>query len=236
MLAGLFVVYKFFGLASTAAPGELLERGRRHCAQRWDALQLSRGTEFHLDYYCFRYPHCSRTPFLPRHPPTDIPLSPAALVVAPPLSFSPPLFSAFSHAWLIAWHSSQCALLHCIKRSFHCAQSPRVASTPECKVGGGGVSGGEGSRAPYVARLLEAGLRVPPEQLQVGTGQEGWTLGAALLEGTRANLGTQVWALACCACERAGTLQSANAWHGLTAVGPMQGRGGWGRNCLQGSC
>lgn len=54
MLAGLFVVYKFFGLASTAVPGDLMERGRRHCAQRWDALQLSRGTEFHLDYYCFR--------------------------------------------------------------------------------------------------------------------------------------------------------------------------------------
>eukprot|EP00884_Botryococcus_braunii_P022473 jgi/Botrbrau1/890/Bobra.0167s0013.1 len=42
-VTGFFVVYKFFGLTSTAGPRELEEQGRRHCSQHWDALQVTGG-------------------------------------------------------------------------------------------------------------------------------------------------------------------------------------------------
>lgn len=40
-------------------------------------------------------------------------------------------------------------------------------------------------RAPYIAVLVRQGLLLNDEQLQIGGGEVGWTLGAALAEGYR---------------------------------------------------
>lgn len=37
--------------------------------------------------------------------------------------------------------------------------------------------------------LFREGLSVPEERLRIGSGQEGWTLGAALAEGGRVGIG-----------------------------------------------
>ncbi|KAK9807631.1 hypothetical protein WJX72_004780 [[Myrmecia] bisecta] len=44
-------------------------------------------------------------------------------------------------------------------------------------------------RVPYVTKLLREGLGVPESQIQIGSGREGWTLGAALAEGSRVGVG-----------------------------------------------
>lgn len=40
-------------------------------------------------------------------------------------------------------------------------------------------------RVPYVLQLLTQGLGLPESQVTVGSGKEGWTLGAALAEGSK---------------------------------------------------
>ena len=41
-------------------------------------------------------------------------------------------------------------------------------------------------RVPYIIQLLTEGLGLPEAQVTVGSGREGWTLGAALAEGPKA--------------------------------------------------
>lgn len=41
-------------------------------------------------------------------------------------------------------------------------------------------------RVPYVIKLLREGLGVPEDQVRVGSGQEAWTLGMAIAEGSSA--------------------------------------------------
>lgn len=41
-------------------------------------------------------------------------------------------------------------------------------------------------RVPYIIQLLTEGLGLPEAQVTVGSGREGWTLGAALAEGSKA--------------------------------------------------
>ena len=38
---------------------------------------------------------------------------------------------------------------------------------------------------PYVIQLLREGLGLDESQVQIGSGKEGWTLGAALAEGSK---------------------------------------------------
>ena len=47
-------------------------------------------------------------------------------------------------------------------------------------------------RVPYIMSLLQEGLSIAEEKLQVGNGREGWTLGAALAEGGRVGIGRPV--------------------------------------------
>ncbi len=44
-------------------------------------------------------------------------------------------------------------------------------------------------RVPYIVALLRKGLAVPELHIRVGSGNEGWTLGAALAEGGRVGIG-----------------------------------------------
>ncbi|DBB01407.1 hypothetical protein WJX77_012567 [Trebouxia sp. C0004] len=43
-------------------------------------------------------------------------------------------------------------------------------------------------RVPYITQLLREGLGLPESQISIGSGKEGWTLGAALAEGSKAHL------------------------------------------------
>lgn len=42
---------------------------------------------------------------------------------------------------------------------------------------------------PYIISLLRKGLAIPEDRIQIGSGKEGWTLGAALAEGGRVGIG-----------------------------------------------
>ncbi len=44
-------------------------------------------------------------------------------------------------------------------------------------------------RVPYIISLLRKGLAIPEDRIQIGSGKEGWTLGAALAEGGRVGIG-----------------------------------------------
>ena len=44
-------------------------------------------------------------------------------------------------------------------------------------------------RVPYIIGLLRKGLGVPESRIQVGSGREPWTLGAALAEGSKVGAG-----------------------------------------------
>lgn len=44
-------------------------------------------------------------------------------------------------------------------------------------------------RVPYIVALLRKGLAIPEERIRIGSGREGWTLGAALAEGGRVGIG-----------------------------------------------
>lgn len=44
-------------------------------------------------------------------------------------------------------------------------------------------------RVPYIMSLLQEGLSLHEDKVQVGNGREGWTLGAALAEGGRVGIG-----------------------------------------------
>ena len=50
-------------------------------------------------------------------------------------------------------------------------------------------------RVPYVVGLLRRGLSIPDERVRIGSGHEGWTLGAALAEGGRVGMGKAVVAV-----------------------------------------
>jgi len=49
-----------------------------------------------------------------------------------------------------------------------------------------------GCRVPYIMSLLKRGLSISEDKVQVGTGREGWTLGAALAEGGRVGIGRPI--------------------------------------------
>lgn len=47
-------------------------------------------------------------------------------------------------------------------------------------------------RSLYVIKLLRQGLGLPEAQIRMGSGQEAWTLGAALAEGGRVGAGLEL--------------------------------------------
>ena len=49
------MVYKFFGLPSSATLADLEEAGRQFCSTPWSSVQATRAAEIHVDRYCFRY-------------------------------------------------------------------------------------------------------------------------------------------------------------------------------------
>ncbi|KAH7282347.1 hypothetical protein KP509_35G026300 [Ceratopteris richardii] len=56
-LSGFFVVYKFFGLQSTAGFAELLEQGKAFCEKPWKKALNSVVPQPLVEHYCFRAPY-----------------------------------------------------------------------------------------------------------------------------------------------------------------------------------
>jgi hypothetical protein len=53
-VAGFHVVYHFFGLPPSASLDELEAKGQRFCDTEWTAIAARRGSEVHVEHYCFR--------------------------------------------------------------------------------------------------------------------------------------------------------------------------------------
>jgi len=54
------VVYHFFGLPPSASLADLAAKGQRFCDTEWAAIAAKRGSEVHVEHYCFR--HGTTTP------------------------------------------------------------------------------------------------------------------------------------------------------------------------------
>ena len=69
------------------------------------------------------------------------------------------------------------------------ARQPSCQDPSLTKLGYNGQASFVICRVPYVTRLLREGLGVPEAQTRIGSGREGWTLGAALAEGSKVGAG-----------------------------------------------
>ena len=199
------MVLKFLHLPSDASLAELEAAGQDFCGTPWSAINLSRGLEIHVDRYCFRckyrqhicHAYSTLPPLFPCSP-LSLPPPPLALLFfltaagsdckwllcahsppplstphspPPPLTLSPPpptpptLLLRFGCVWLVM-------------KSVCCSPCRSVEQETQTEF--------VFCRVPYVIQLLTEGLGLPEAQVTVGSGREGWTLGAALAEGSKA--------------------------------------------------